>query len=448
MHRHSYETHSRASQQFQPQHRPSQRHAAAIPLPPPAPASSTHPWYAPHPLSLTPPASARSDPTPTAARLLQGTDIFSSLQLVQASLSDLAPWNFSLSGLIMNLTQAAIAALPAAWVLRSWLAATCTLATTAAAGTARAAGAAADATSLAQRAAAAGLSGAAAAAVAAVRLTLLLVAHGMVAAGAAGWTPAAAVLIASWALLAAAHGKSAARELQQHTQLAALLAAAEASWLVLSSAAALPVLLPAAGVYAACWALLQMRELGSRMQQRQLQPGSAAQVHLTLKTESGAVLDSTWDGLARPLEATAAADAASRPPAQVAIDALAQEEQRQGEQQEQQQQQAQHRLSVFLPVVASRLSGRYPGESFELQLTGPGLAVYHNPELVWWQPKEEVVKKLGQLPQAGHVFWYPIRDGAWVPVTVARVSEQYVELDAAAALAEGPLVLQVQLQRH
>ncbi len=280
----------------------------------------------------------------------------------------------------------------------------------------------------------------------ALRLALLLTAHSLVGAGC--WAPAAAALAGSWAVLAAAHGKSAAQELQQHTQLAALLAAAEASWLVLSSAAALPVLLPAALVYVASWALLQTRELGSRMQQQQVQAGGAARVHLTLKTESGAVLDSTRDGLARPLHATAAAAAAAAgPPHELNMDELVEQERQKQQAGEQQQQQQQHRLAVFLPVVGTRLAGRYPGETFELQLTGPGLASYSNPELVWWQPVEEVAKKFGQMPEAGHVFWYPLRKGSWVPVEVARVSEQYVELDALAPQAQGPLVLQVQVLR-
>ncbi|GLC39522.1 hypothetical protein PLESTB_001811100 [Pleodorina starrii] len=142
----------------------------------------------------------------------------------------------------------------------------------------------------------------------------------------------------------------------------------------------------------------------------------------------------------------------------------------------------------FRPIQAAMssavLQGMFLGERRTVLIdsgdgadSGGGGVPFRNPGLVWWQPLDDLQRKVGsreRMLRAGDVFWYPVGSlvselgarrlstaaatatrgseaaalpgaDSWGPVEVCAVSEGWVQLDANAGLKGGQAEVEVQL---
>ncbi|GAX78293.1 hypothetical protein CEUSTIGMA_g5735.t1 [Chlamydomonas eustigma] len=76
---------------------------------------------------------------------------------------------------------------------------------------------------------------------------------------------------------------------------------------------------------------------------------------------------------------------------------------------------------------------------------------FFSPDLVWWQDIEDVEEKFkGEYPLPGEVFWFPLgpgKDENWAPVRVNAINEEFVELDGNVSIEDEEVIVEVELIR-
>ncbi|KAL6748662.1 hypothetical protein V8C86DRAFT_2442831 [Haematococcus lacustris] len=129
------------------------------------------------------------------------------------------------------------------------------------------------------------------------------------------------------------------------------------------------------------------------------------------------------------------------------------------------------RFKRLAAVLDEMVEGALQGEVVETLINNPPpeKGGFFNPDLLWWQSLEDVMKKFrGEMPELGAVFLYPILDPRdrrpavgpaaglqpsgeqgrkrfWVPVQVTAIGKDFVELDGNYALSDQPVTLSVEV---
>ncbi|EFJ40633.1 hypothetical protein VOLCADRAFT_99595 [Volvox carteri f. nagariensis] len=263
--------------------------------------------------------------------------------------------------------------------------------------------------------------------------------------------------------------------------LAAATVLADAAFLMaLAPLAPAPARAAAAATLAACSGLAAVAAAASpRLAASQAAPGDVATFHVVVRLPtSGTLIDTTrghqpltavvGDDVAPGVDGGATADGAAEASVAAAGDP-----------------QARFRPLKAL-LAAAVLPGMYLDERRTVEVAvdgddGGGGMPFRNPGLVWWQPVDDLQRKLGseeRALRAGDVFWYPVgslvselgasgrlstaapssMSGAsssaaaalpgadsWGPVEVIAASEGWVQLDANAGLRGGQAEVEVQL---
>lgn len=353
----------------------------------------------------------------------------------------------------------AATALPFGWALRSWWEAQMSAALPAAQHFCRAASTATAVACL----------------LTASRLGLLYLCYeGLAGAAAGAGVGAAAAALLSFALSYAplALPGASAQLAQSKASTVALLcgAAAEVSWLgVASRIGGWPLTYAFAAMHAAALVAIWNLVLPARLLRHKVQAGDRVKVHVRASLQNGAVFaDTQRQGC--PLEVVAASirkgeggggggsevehqaaggdaaapgDSSSREAATTSAAAAGAGEAESssggaggGVYSQQQQELAAGRrfrgVEAFQAAIAACAPGLFVGEHRSISIDNPPAGGFYDPQLCWWQPREDFVSKFRRQPVAGQVFWYPIADGApsWVPTQVVNVGPQFVQLDA------------------